>query len=190
MCAPLLAAIPAIAAAVSPSAIGAATAGVGALGSIAGFFGAQSAHHAAVQSANLNYAAEDQKAQLENSQLSSQQSEGALTDAVAEAQAQGRIAASASSLGLGVYSSHALFSEAAAGYNRTIGINDANYSNQRAGIQTDLEGASLRRSSAIAAAPRANLGTLALGLAGNVLQGASVFAAAGGKFGVAPAGGK
>lgn len=191
MCAPLLlAAAPAALSALGgASGVGMATAGLGAVSSIMGFFGQQAARSAAIKSANLNFAAKDEQAQRENAQLSEQQTEQSLTDAVSYAQSFGRIATSASAQGLGQYSSHQLISANAAGYNRTLGIKDKNYDNKRLGIATDLEGAHMQRSSAIAAAPKANLGSLAMSLAGNALQGVSTFAALGGKFGVPAAGG-
>lgn len=189
MCAPLLlAAIPAAISAVGgASGVAAITTGVGALSSVMGFFGAQQAHHAAAVAADRNYAAADEKAQREGVLTSAQATETNLSDAVTYAQSFGRIATSAASLGLGQYSvSGALNANAAAG-NRKIGIEDTNAATKRTQIQTDLEGASLQRSSALANAPRANLGSLALSLAGNALQGASTYASLGGKFGVAPA---
>lgn len=189
MCAPLLALAPAALSAVGgASGVGAITAGLGAASSLMGFFGAQSARSAAIKSANLNFAAKDEQAQRENVQLSGQQTEQSLTDAVSYAQSFGRIATSASALGLGQATTHQMISANAAGYNRTLGIQDRNFGTKRQNIQSELEGASLQRSSAIASAPKANLGSLALGLAGNALSGLTTYAALGGKFGVQPAG--
>lgn len=189
MCAPLLlAAVPAMMTAMGgASGVAAISGGIGALGSIATFLGTQSAHHAAVQTANLNYAAKDEQTQRENVQTSQQQTEQNLTDAVKQAQTFGQVATSASALGLGQFSSNQLLTTSAVAYNRTLGINAANYDNKRANIQTELQGASLKRSSDIAAAPKANLGTLALSLAGNALSSVSTYGALGGKFGVKPA---
>lgn len=175
MCLPL-AALPLAAAAASS----AASAG----SAIMSYFGAQSAHHAAVQSANLNYNAKLEQSQRENVQLSEQEGQNNLTSAVQQAQAFGRIATSAASLGLGQYSTHQVLSADAATYNRTMGINDQNYDNKRVNLQTEMEGAGLQRNSEIAAAPRSNLGSLALGLIGSAGQGASTYAAVGGRFGV------
>jgi hypothetical protein len=163
--------------------------GAGVAKSIMGFIGTQAAHHVAVQTANLNYAAKDEQTQRENALVSGQQANTNLTDAVAQAQSMGRIATSAASLGLGQYSSHQLLAADATAYNRRMGIEDANYDNKRANIQTELEGASLTRSSAIAQAPKANLGTLALSLAGNAADAATTYGSLGGKFGIQPVGG-
>lgn len=190
MCAPLLALAPlALSAVGGASGVAAISAGVGALSTITGYLGTQAAHHSAVQAASLNYAAADEKAQRQNVVDSARTSEDNLSDAVAFAQSQGRIAASASTLGLGQYSLSGALNANAASYNRRIGISDTNAANERGNIQADLEGAALQRNSAIANAPKANLGSLALGLAGNALQGISTYGALGGKFGVTPQGG-
>lgn len=175
MCLPL----PALAA-------GAATA-TSALSSVVNYFGTQSAHHAAVGAANLNYSMAEQQAGRQNVQLSEQASETSLTDAVQRAREFGQIATSAGDLGLGASSEHQLLSASAAGYNRTLGIEDTNVANQRANIQTNLTGASIQRSTAIASAPRTNLLKLGLDLVGAGSQGLGVYGALGGTVGIKPA---
>lgn len=158
------------------------------IGNVVNYFAIQSAHHAAVQAANLNFNMKQQQADRENVQIGEQQTENNLTDAVKYAQNFGRIASSASALGLGVYSTRQLIGNNAAGFNRTLGINDRNADNARANLQTQLTGASIQRSTEISNAPHTNLGMLALSIGKSVTGGATTYADLGGKFGATPAG--
>lgn len=166
-----------------------ANAGLGMVGNVVNYFAVQSAHHAAVQAANLNYNMKSQQVDQANVQLSQQQSENAVTNAVKYAQGFGRIATSASALGLGRSSTGQLLNANSAGYNRTTGIMDRNYDARRTSLQTELTGATIQRSTEISNAPHTNLGMLALGLAKSAAGGAADYAAMGGKFGLTPAGG-
>lgn len=159
------------------------------VGNVVNYFGIQSAHHAAVQAANLNYNEKSAQADQQNVQLSEQETETNLSDAVKQAQGFGRIATSASALGLGAFSTHQLLSDNAAAYNRSIGITERNADQSRANLQTELTGASIQRSTEISNAPHTNLGMLALSLGKSAAAGATSYADLGGRFGVTPAGG-
>jgi hypothetical protein len=175
MCVPLVAA-----AALASTAVGAAS-------SIYGYFGAQAAHHSAVEAANLNFNMKSQQVGQENSQLSENQSQQSLTDSVRYAQSLGQIANSASAMGLGASSTHQLLSARTAGYNNLIGTEDTNLENKRNALGGDLTGASIQRSVQIAQAPKENLFQLGMGLVGNAAQGASMYGSLGGRFGISPA---
>lgn len=173
----------------TPGAIGGAQAGLGIIGNVMNFLSIQSAHHAAVQAANLNFNQKSAQVDRENVQLGEQQTENNLTDAVKYAQNFGRIASSASELGLGAYSTRQLIGNNAAGFNRTLGINDRNAANARTNLQSQLTGASIQRSTEISNAPHTNLGVLALSIGKTVVGSASTYADLGGKFGATPVGG-
>lgn len=173
----------------TPQAGGIAQGVVGVTTAFVNYFAIQSAHHAAVQAANLNYHAKAEQVERENVQLSEQQGQNNLSTAVQQAQAFGRIATSAGALGLGAYSSHQMFSADAAAYNRTLGITDKNYANKRTNLQAELEGAGVQRNVDISNAPHTNLGMLALGVAQGAVGGMNTYASMGGRYGVTPVGG-
>lgn len=173
----------------SPQALGGAQAGLGIIGNVMNYFSIQSAHHAAVQAANLNYNMKSQQVDQQNVQIGQQETEQNLTDAVKQAQTFGRIATSASALGLGQYSSRQLVGDEAAGYNRHLGLNTRNALQARQNLQTELTGASIQRSTEISNAPHTNLGVLALSIGKSAVGGASTYADLGGKYGMTPEGG-
>lgn len=158
--------------------------GASAAKTVMGFIGQQQAASANKKAANLNYNLKVEQASRQNAQLSEQQTQTALTDAVTIAQNFGRIATSASSLGLGRTTAHRLLGVAATGANRALAANEANYANKRVDLQTELTGASIQRSSQIASVPSPTYGELALNLIGDAADTASNYAALGGKFGV------
>jgi len=175
MCSPLLA-------------VAGASAGLGVISNVVNYFAIQSAHHATVQAANLNYNMKAQAVDQKNVQLGEQETEANLTNAVRTAQGFGRIAVSATALGLGQYSTRQLIGNNAAGSNRSLGITTRNADQARTGFQTELTGASIQRSSEIANAPHTNLGMLALGIGKSLVGGAADYAALGGKVGMTPVG--
>lgn len=158
------------------------------VGNVMNYFAIQSAHHAAVQAANLNYNMKAQAVGQKNVQLGEQETEANLTNAVRTAQGFGRIAASASSLGLGAFSTRQLVGNNAAGSNRSLGITTRNAAQARTALQTELTGASIQRSTEISNAPHTNLGMLALSLTKSAVGGATTYADLGGKFGSTPVG--
>lgn len=173
----------------TPQTLAASSAGLNVIGNFVNYFAIQSAHHAAVQAANLNYNMKAQQVEQQNVQLSQAQSEQSVTNAVKLAQNFGHIATSASALGLGSSSTQQMLNANRAGFNRTVGITDRNFDARRTALQTDLTGATIQRSTEISNAPHTNLGMLALGVAKSAVGGASDYAAMGGKFGMTPAGG-
>lgn len=164
-------------------------AGMSMIGNVVNYFAIQSAHHAAVQAANLNFNMKAEQADKQNVQIGQQETEQNLTDAVKQAQSFGRIAVTASALGLGDYSTRQLTAATYAAHNRNLGINTRNADQARGNLQTELTGASIQRSTEISNAPHTNLGQLALSLGKSAAGGATTYADLGGKFGMTPAGG-
>lgn len=195
MCPPLLALIPAAisslslagaatgaAAAATPGIIGAASAGLGAISAVASYAGGISAHDAAKKAANLNYSQKLGAINQSNVQLSQEQSEDTASGAIKQAQSFGRIAASASSLGLGASTMTPFLNAALAGDARNTAVDLLNITGKRNELGNERYSAALERKSAIDAVPRPGISSLFLGLGKSALEGASTFAQVGGKF--------
>lgn len=199
MCPPLLALIPAAISTLSLSgaaaggagaalgglsagSIGAASAGLGAISAISSYVGGISAHDAAKKAANLNYSQKLGAINQSNVQLSQEQSEDTASGAIKQAQSFGRIAASASSLGLGASTMTPFLNAALAGDARNTAVDLLNITGKRNELGNERYSAALERKSAIDAVPRPGISSLFLGLGKSALEGASTFAQVGGKF--------
>ena len=199
MCPPLLALIPAVVSVLgtagagigaaatavtglSAGTLGGITAGIGAVQAVASFAGGMSAHEQAVTAANVDYHAKMGAINAQNVQLSQEQSENTETGAIKMAQSFGRIAASATTLGLGKSTLAPYISGAQGGDARNTDIENLNIEGKRNQLGSDLYGAALQRKSTIDQTPSPGILSLVLGLGKAGLEGATTYANAGGKF--------
>lgn len=117
-----------------------------------------------------------------NVQISAQKSENTVDALIAKAQAQGRISASAGSLGIADATVAAQSNAAGFDIGRQASINDLNSQNQGAEVLRDISGAEASRQAKIKANQGPGYLQLVFGLAKAGLQGAGAYTSAGGSF--------
>lgn len=163
-----------------PLAIAGASMALGIAQSAMSFVGQQQAYSQNREAANIQYAntwnAEQQKA----GQVNQKQSEDKLSNVIDFAQHFGRIAASATTMGVGSGTLGAVQSSAGVESNRKAGIIDLNARNERGQIGTELQAANLRRTATINSVAKPNLLSLGLSIGGDVLGAGSTYRATGG----------
>lgn len=161
-----------------PQATGAADAGLGIAGATLGFFGQKAAYKANRTAANLDYANDREALAAKAVELDQERSESAFDTAIASAQAEGRIAASAADQGLAPTSFIQQLNAAQFGIGRQRETEDINDQNARQQLARETTGADIRRRSKINSVSKPNGVTLALGIAKSVNDGFKTAAAA------------
>ena len=169
MCNPMLA----IAAATSVLSIGS---------SIVERAGAKQAYNANVTAANLNYAQQQNVINQKASQIDQNASERVFDSAITRQQAEGRIAASATSQGLAPTSIIQALNADMFGIGRQDAVATANDNNSRAQLINEQQGAIIERQSQINRVAKPSGLSLALGIGKGVLAGANAYHSLGGKF--------
>lgn len=156
-----------------------------AIGTITSFVGESQAAAANKKAANQNFAAKTNALNTQNTQLSEQESEDHVSNAIKSAQQYGRISATAASLGMGQSTLSPYLAAAQGNVARGQAIEDINTNSKRQNIQAEQTGAELERQSTINSKPSPSPLNLALGLGKDVFSAGSLFGQLGGKFGVA-----
>lgn len=126
--------------------------------------GTNQAYHANELAANLNYAHESDILGQKAMQLDQEKSETAEDTAIATAQAQGAIAASASEQGLGAPSIAQALHADMFGIGRQQSIADLNDANARAQLANERQGAKITRESTIASKRKSSFLELGMGV--------------------------
>lgn len=155
---------------------------ISAAGATASFIGQQQQARAAKQAANENFSAKVGAVNSQALQLSQEASEDSVTGSIKMAQDFGRIAASASTLGLGKSTLAPFLGDTLAGDARDVGVAQLNIRGRRAALGDDLYGAQLARQSAIAGTPAPSPYSLALNIGKSGLDAGSLYGQVGGKF--------
>lgn len=166
-----------------PIAMAAATTAMSAASSIMGFIGQNQASQENKEAANLGYAATANESAEQATQIDQQQSENTMNAVIARVASQGRISASAASLGGGAESTTAQQNAAAFASGRDLSVEDINSEGQRLQVMNQLNAADMRRRTQIASVQPASPLSLILGLGGDALKGATEFSQLGGRFG-------
>lgn len=125
--------------------------------------------------ANLNYAQASDVTQQKAMQLDQEKSQTAMDTAITTARAQGEIANSASSQGLGKASISSALHAEMFGIGRNQGIADLNDLNARAQLANEMRGAAITRETTIAGAPKASALAVGLGVGSALLGGANSY---------------
>lgn len=165
----------------SPQAMGAADATLGVAKDIMGFVGQQQAYHDNRIAANLQYANTSNIIGQQAEQTNVKQSQDTVSNIIDAAQRFGRIASSATSIGLGAGTVGAARSAGEVISNRRQGVIDFNSNSERLQLGNEQQGANLKRTSQINSVPKANILGLGLDIAGSAMGGAQTYYAAGGK---------
>lgn len=161
-----------------PLTIGIATAALSVGSAVVEHIGTNQMAKATETAANLDYANRVNVINQQAVQLDQEKSARAEDTAIAAAQAEGRIAASAADRGLGYSSiSQALHSEMF-GLGRQDSIANLNDLNQRAQLANEQQGAAIAREAKIASAPKSGLLNLGLGVGKGVMSGFNAYSGA------------
>lgn len=147
-----------------PTLIAAATFALGATEAVSSYVGQNQLHRQATQTANYNFAREQDALTRQDTQLQQERSEAALDTAIATARAQGAISASASDFGTAPSSLAHQLNASLFGIGRQVTLDDINFRNQRRELQERRTDAEIRRQNTIAAHPSASSASLLLGL--------------------------
>lgn len=165
-----------------PVSIGVATAAVGAASSGLSFAGANRAADDARHGANLTYASTYNATERRRVQQEAQYSEDTVSNIIEATAARGRIAASASSMGLDQASTTQATNAADFAAGRSQSILDLNAQSAAGDIEQARQGANIERTNRLKANPDQSPLVLALGIAKAGLSGAGAYSSAGGKF--------
>lgn len=149
---------------------------------VSGYVGQRQAFNANQTAANLTSANERNILEQQRVQLDQEKSESAFDTAIAAAQSQGRISASASEQGLSNSSLIGALNADMFGIGRAASIESANDQNARNQIATQSTGIELDRRSRIASVSKPSGLSLALGIGGAALSGVNGFTSAGGRL--------
>lgn len=155
----------------NPVLIGVAVAALSVGSAVVEHVGTNQAYAANKQGANLNYANQREVIQQKAVQLDQEKSETAFDTAIATAQAQGSIAASASDQGLGAPSIAQALHADMFGIGRQQSLADLNDSNARAQLANERKGADITRQTTINSKPRSGAAQLGLGVGKGILAG-------------------
>ena len=169
-----------------PVSLGLAFAAVGATSSVMGFVGQNQAASANRRAADLSYANTENQLALKGSQVDAQQSENTVQAAIARITGQGRISASASSMGSDAASATRGANAVDFGVGRGLSIENINSDSQRQAIGGEEANAFYAHQSQVNSVLPQSPIQLALGLAKSGLGGVSTFSQFGGTF---PSGG-
>lgn len=166
-----------------PISLAAATTAVGSASSVLGFAGQNQAAQANKTAANLAYANTGNQVAVRGAQIDQQQSENTVQAMIDRVTAQGRISASASSMGGDAATTARTENAADFASGRSLSLEDVNSQNQRIGNAQTMTNAFYTRQSQENQVLPGNPLSLALGLAKAGLGGASAFGKLGGQFG-------
>ena len=166
-----------------PISIGVATAGVSAASAVYGFVGQAQQAKGARRTAGINYGQDYNEAAARGIQIDARQSELSVDALIKKVAAQGRISASAASLGLADPTVAAQGNAAGFEAGRDLEIENLNTINERAALARGLVGADLERQSRINANKGPSAFELGLGLSRAALKGVNAYSGAGGKLG-------
>jgi len=137
--------------------------------------GTNQAYKANQQAANYSFARDQEAINRQDAQLQAENSESAFDTAIAIAQDQGAIAASASTQGLAAGSIASQLNAGMFGVGRQATAEDINFRNQRQEIANSRTDAELRRQNQINSRPRSGALQLAVGIAGSAADAYSSF---------------
>lgn len=160
------------------------SAGQGALGvtkDIMSFVGQQQAYHDNRIAANLQFANTSNVVAQQAEQTNVKQSQDTISNIIDSAQRFGRIAASASTIGVGAGTVGAAVSASQVLNNRRQGAINFNANSERLQQGTELTAANLRRTSQINSVKKANIVSLGLDIAGDAVGAQSTYYASGGQ---------
>jgi hypothetical protein len=165
-----------------PIAVGALSAALAIGQTVTGYIGQNQAYNANTTAANLTAANESNILGQQRVQLDQAKSENAFDSAIAAAQSQGRITASASEQGLSNTSLVQALNADMFGIGRQVSIENANDQNARNQLANQAQGIELDRNSRIASVSKPSGLSLVLGIGGGALAGVNGYAAAGGRL--------
>ena len=148
-----------------------------------GFVGQRQAFRANERAANLTAANERNILEQQRVQLDQERSETVLDTAIASAQSQGRISASASERGLGNASLIQSLNADMFGIGRQASTEEANDQNARNQLATQSQGITLDRNARVASVSKPSGLGLVLGIGSGVASGITSFQQAGGRVG-------
>ncbi len=165
-----------------PVSIGLTTAAVSAGSAIVGFIGESQQAKAARRADRINYAGDYNALADKGVQTSAAASEDRFQSYIESLKAQGRVSASAGSLGIGAQTAQQLTRAETGDITREAAISDLNYKNAQQQNQTENVSAYRAEQSRLAAHKGPTPGELVIGLAKSGLKGVSAYSGAGGKF--------
>lgn len=161
-----------------PVTIGAITLALSSAQAVATHVGTNQAYAANEDAANLTFARETDALNRQQTQLDKERSESVLDTAISTLQAQGAIAASASSSGLSSGSLIRSINTSMFGIGRNATAEEINDRSRRQELATSRTDAELRRQGQINSAPRSSLLELGLNLGSSALQGYNSYSSA------------
>lgn len=135
------------------------------------------------RAANVNFSQRTEAIDAQRVQLDQAMSEDVFERAIAQASAQGRIAASASDMGMGAQGLQQQRQVSSFEAGREFSIAAVNDRNQREQLQREMRGAETERVSQINQVKPPSTLSLLLGIGKAAVQGASTYSSLGGKFG-------
>lgn len=150
--------------------------------SILSFLGQNAASAANTRAANLSYANTSNQLAQRSSQIDAQESQNTVQAMIDRVTAQGRISASASSMGSDTATTTREGSAANFSVGRALGIEDTNSQNQRQDVGNQLDNAFYARQTQENQVLPGNPISLALGLGGDAVGGAGDYLKLGGQF--------
>lgn len=145
------------------------------------FVGGQQAYHANRIAANTQYASTYNTAQQQAGQTNVKQSQDTVSNVIDAAQRFGRIAAGASSIGLGAGTVGAAVNASGVLTGRRQGAISFNANSERNQIGNEVQGANLRRTSQINSVQKPSLLGLMVGIGKAATSGGNTYYASGGK---------
>lgn len=166
-----------------PISIGAVTAALSVGQAVLSYEGQRQAYNVNEDAANLNYAQEINVNEQKRVQLDAERSEKAFDTAITAAQAEGRIAASASERGLGSSSIIQAINADMFGIGRQASVEGLNDQNARNQLALERGGAEISRASSINSMQKPGALSLVLGVGQGVMKGVNAYTGSGGKFG-------
>jgi cell division protein FtsL len=146
------------------------------------YVGQKQAYSSNVTASNLTAANEYNILEQKRVQVDQERSESALDTAIAAAQSQGRITASASEQGLSNTSLIQALNADMFGIGRQASIESANDQNQRNQLSNESQGVELDRRARIASVSKPSGLSLVLGIGQGALGGISAYQGAGGRI--------
>lgn len=164
----------------SPGALAAGQAAVGIASAVAGHIGQKQAYKANREAAQYNFANRFNASETQRVQMDQERSEKAFDTAIAAVQAQGRIAASASEMGLSAGAAQQGFNSEMFGLGRQASVDDANDANQRVQLANERRGADIARISQINSVSKPSALGLVLGIGKAVVDAGTSYKQMGG----------
>lgn len=158
-----------------PVTIGAATLALSGLETVSAYVGGRQAAEANRQTANYNYAREQDAIGRQDIQLQKENSQKAFDTAITTAAARGKIAASAADRGLAPSSLVSQINAQMFGIGRQVDAEQTNFNQQRQQLSENRVDAAIRRDSQIASMPKPTAASLVIGLGKAGLSGANAY---------------